>query len=144
MTFSVLPTVNALLNGTAAVLLSAGFLFIRARNTSAHRACMLAAFGVSTLFLVSYLCYHYYHGATTFTAQGAARTAYFAILISHTILAVVVVPLVLRTMYLARKGRLDRHKRIARWTLPIWLYVSVTGVLIYLMLYHIWPQRGPS
>jgi uncharacterized membrane protein YozB (DUF420 family) len=136
---STLPTVNATLNGTAALLLLAGFACIRARRLTAHRNCMLAAFGVSALFLASYLCYHYYHGATQFTAGGLVRIVYFTILISHTILAVVVVPLVLRTIYLAGKGRLDRHKRIARWTLPIWLYVSVTGVVIYVMLYHLYP-----
>ena len=143
MTFSVLPTVNALLNGTAAVLLSAGFLFIRARNMSAHRACMLAAFGVSALFLVSYLTYHIHRtyvtglGPTRFPGQGPARTIYLTILISHTILAVTVVPLVLVTLRRALKRSFDSHRRLARWTLPVWFYVSVTGVVIYVMLYRI-------
>ena len=143
MTFSMLPTVNALLNGTAAVLLLVGFRFIRARNMSAHRACMLAAFGVSAVFLVSYITYHVHRtyvtglGPTRFPGQGPARTVYLTILISHTILAVTVVPLVLVTLRRALKGDFDRHRRLARVTLPVWLYVSVTGVVIYVMLYRI-------
>ena len=138
---SALPTINASLNGTAVMLLTAGYLCIRARKTTAHRNCMIAAFGVSALFLVSYITYHLLHHLTTkFPAQGLPRIIYFTVLTSHSILAIVVVPMVLRTLYLAGKGRLDRHKKIARWTLPIWLYVSVTGVVIYVMLYHLYPS----
>lgn len=104
-----------------------------------HRACQIAAFCTSTVFLVSYLTYHYFHGTTRFAGQGIARPLYFTILISHTILAIVIVPLVLVTLYRAARGDFERHRKIARWTLPIWLYVSVTGVVVYLMLYQIYP-----
>lgn len=131
-----LPTLNAALNATSAVLLTAGFVFIRRRRIGAHKACMLSAFATSTLFLVSYLYYHWQVGATPFEGVGWTRPVYFAILISHTVLAAAVVPLVLVTLYRALRERFDRHRAIARWTLPIWLYVSVTGVVVYLMLYH--------
>jgi len=127
---------NATLNGTSAILLSLGYYFIRQRAVSAHKRCMLGAFVASTLFLISYLVYHYHVGSVRFTGSGGIRTVYFAILISHTILAALIVPLVLVTLWRAWKVRFEKHKRIARWTLPLWLYVSVTGVVIYLMLYH--------
>jgi uncharacterized membrane protein YozB (DUF420 family) len=134
---SALPAVNAALNATSAVLLVAGFACIRRRNIGAHRACMIAAFAVSTLFLVSYLVYHAQVGSRPFTGQGPIRTLYFTILISHTILAIVIVPLVLLTVRRALTGQFARHARLARWTLPLWLYVSVTGVVVYWMLYRI-------
>jgi putative membrane protein len=133
---SVLPAVNATLNGTAAVLLTAGWLNIRRRNVAAHRACMLGAFGASTLFLVSYVVYNARAASVPFTGQGWIRPVYFFILITHIVLATVIVPLALTTIYRALRGELWRHKRIARVTLPIWLYVSVTGVLVYLMLHR--------
>ena len=134
---SALPAVNAFLNGTSAVLLSVGFVFIRRKNVPAHRACMLSAFGVSAVFLVSYLVYHAQAGSVPFQGRGWVRPVYFALLLSHIVLAAVIVPLALTTIHRAWTGRFDRHRRIARWTLPIWLYVSVTGVLVYLMLYHL-------
>ncbi len=132
---SYLPTVNAVLNSASALLLVAGYLFIRSKKVLAHKLCMLSAFTTSTLFLISYLSYHYQVGSVPFKGQGWIRTVYFTVLISHTILAVTIVPLVLVTLTRALKGSFDRHKRIARWTLPIWLYVSVTGVIVYWMLY---------
>ena len=136
MNVNFLPAVNASLNASAAVLLTAGFLFIRRKRIDAHRACMTAAFTVSALFLVSYLTHHALHGSTRFQGTGPARTLYFAILLSHTLLAVAIVPLALRTLALARRNRIAEHRRIARWTLPLWLYVSVTGVVVYWMLYQ--------
>ncbi len=135
---SALPAVNAFLNGTSAVLLTVGFLFIRRRNVAAHRACMLSAFGVSTLFLVSYLVYHAQAGSVAFQGRGWIRPVYFFLLLTHIVLAGVIVPLALTTIWRAWSERFDRHRRIARWTLPIWLYVSVTGVLIYVLLYHLY------
>ena len=140
MSISDLPTLNAILNSISAILLATGFVFIRNKKIPAHRTCMIAAFSTSTLFLISYLVYHYYHGATTFPGQGSARLVYFTILITHTILAAAIVPLVFITFSRALRKRFDRHRRIARWTLPIWLYVSVTGVIVYLMLYHLYPS----
>jgi len=133
---SQLPTVNAALNSLSAVFLFAGFLFIKSRNRSAHRACMLAACACSTLFLISYLVYHYQVGSVPFKGIGTVRVVYFAILISHTILAAAVVPLALITLIRALRERFDAHRKIARWTFPIWLYVSVTGVIVYAMLYR--------
>lgn len=133
---SALPAVNAVLNGTSAVLLALGFGFIRRRNVAAHRACMLAAFGVSSLFLISYLAYHAQAGSVPFRGGGFIRPVYFTLLLSHIVLAAAIVPLALTTLYQAWSARFDRHRRIARWTLPIWLYVSVSGVLVYLLLYH--------
>ena len=135
-----LPHVNAFLNGTSAVLLFTGYSFIRARNVIAHRTCQIAALIVSSLFLVSYLVYHYHHGSTRFLGVGFVRPLYFTILTSHTILAVVIVPLIFLTFYRALRGDFIRHRRIARVTLPLWLYVSVTGVIVYLMLYHFYPH----
>jgi putative membrane protein len=132
---SQLPTLNAALNSLSAVLLFTGYLFIRVKNRQAHRRCMLAAFACSSLFLISYLVYHFQVGSVGFKGQGWIRPVYFTILITHTILAATVVPLVLVTLVRALKEKFDAHRRIARWTLPIWLYVSVTGVVVYLMLY---------
>jgi len=131
-----LATVNAGLNASAAVLIGAGFYFIKQRNIPAHRACMLAATTVSALFLVSYLTYHYNVGSVRFTKQGWIRSVYFPLLITHTVLAAVVLPMALRTLFLAVKGRFANHRRIAKWTFPVWMYVSITGVVVYLMLYH--------
>ena len=135
-----LPHVNAVLNTTSALLLLAGFRFIRRGQIQAHRNCQVSAVLTSVLFLVSYLTYHFYHGATRFTGQGLVRPLYFTILTTHTILAVVIVPLILVTLYRAARGDFARHRRIARVTLPLWLYVSVTGVIVYLMLYQIYPS----
>src|SRR5216683_770048 len=132
-----LPHLNALLNTTSAILLLAGFRFIRRGRIRAHRNCQLTALFSSTFFLASYLTYHYFHGATRFPGQGIARPIYFIILITHTILAVVIVPLIFVTLYRAVRLDFIRHKKIARWTLPLWLYVSVTGVIVYLMLYRL-------
>ena len=137
MTASQLPALNAALNSLSAVFLCAGYFFIRRRNRDAHRRCMVAALTASTLFLVSYLAYHFQVGSIGFKGQGWIRSVYFTILITHTILAAAVVPLVLVTIVRALRERFDAHRRIARWTFPIWLYVSVTGVVIYLMLYCI-------
>jgi uncharacterized membrane protein YozB (DUF420 family) len=135
---SYLPHLNASLNSTSALFLIAGYTFIRRGRIRAHRNCQLAALFASTLFLISYVTYHYHHGDTLFLGQGIVRPFYFAILISHVILAIVIVPLVLVTVYRAAQGDFLRHRRIARWTLPLWLYVSVTGVIVYLMLYHLY------
>jgi len=135
-----LPHLNAFLNSTSAVLLFSGYRFIRSGRVRAHRTCQISALIVSLLFLTSYLTYHYYHGATRFTGQGFVRPLYFTILTSHTILAVVIVPLVAITFYRAFRADFVRHRRIARVTLPLWFYVSVTGVIVYLMLYHIYPS----
>lgn len=130
-----LPTLNAALNSLSAVFLFAGYLLIRAKNRGAHRACMLAAFACSTLFLVSYLTYHFQVGSVGFKGQGWIRPLYFTILITHTLLAAAVVPLALVTLSRAWREKFAAHRRIARWTFPIWLYVSVTGVVVYFMLY---------
>ncbi len=131
-----LPTVNAALNLTAAILIGTGIYFIKQKNIRAHKVCMIIALAVSALFLTSYLIYHYNVGSVRFTKQGWIRGVYFPLLISHTVLAAVVLPLVLRTAFLALKGRFVSHVRIARWTFPTWMYVSITGVVVYLMLYH--------
>jgi len=135
---SALPTVNAILNGTSALLLVTGYLLIRRHRVTAHKACMVTAFVTSSVFLMSYLTLRYYAGMTRFSGQGWIRPVYFTILVSHTILAVVIVPLVLVTLTRALRARFDRHRRIARWTLPLWLYVSVTGVLVYVILYRLY------
>lgn len=129
------PTLNAALNLTSAVLLAAGYRAIRRKAVERHRRCMLGACVASTLFLTSYLIYHAQVGARHFAGTGWMRPLYFTILVSHTLLAMVIVPLVGRTLYLALRGRIERHRAIARWTLPLWGYVSVTGVVIYGMLY---------
>ncbi len=136
---SYLPHVNAILNTTSAILLIVGYRFIKRGQINAHRVCQTTAVATSTLFLISYLTYHYYHGDTRFLGQGIVRPIYFIILITHVILAIVIVPMVLITFYRALREDFVRHRRIARWTLPVWLYVSVTGVIVYLMLYHFYP-----
>ena len=137
---SYLPHLNAFLNSISALFLVAGYNFIRAGRIRAHRNCQLSALFASALFLVSYLTYHYFHGTTRFAGQGLARPIYFTILLTHTILAVVIVPLILVTLYRALRMDFIGHRRIARLTLPLWLYVSVTGVIVYLMLYRIYPS----
>lgn len=133
---SIFPTIDAFLNSTSAVLLSLGYYFIRRRNIPAHKACMMGAAATSVLFLACYLTYHFFHGSTRFSGQGPIRTVYLSILATHTVLAAVIVPLVILTLVNALAGHFDRHRRLARWALPLWLYVSVTGVVIYWMLYH--------
>ena len=125
-----LPTLNAALNGTSAVLLALGYLFIRRKKVNLHKACMVSAFVISTLFLVSYLTYHYHAGSKPFPGEGWTRPLYFAILISHVILATVTLPLSIVTLARGVRGRFEKHRSIARWALPIWLYVSVTGVVV--------------
>ena len=137
-----LPAVNATLNAISAVLLATGYRFIRRHQVTAHQRCMLAACATSTLFLASYLTYHYHVGSMPFGGQGWVRLLYFTILISHTILAAAIVPLVLITLFRAWKADFIKHVRIAKWTLPIWMYVSVTGVIIYVMLYQLFPPTS--
>jgi len=137
-----LPTLNAILNATSAVLLVVGHRAIRRLEVDRHRRIMLAAFTISILFLISYVAYHAQVGSVRFTGQGPVRSIYFAILISHTILAATVPPLAGITLYRGLKLRVEKHRRIARWTYPIWLYVSVTGVIVYLMLYHLYPPAA--
>lgn len=132
-----LPKVNATLNGLSAVFLTTGYFFIRKKQVQTHRLFMGLAFATSVLFLASYLFYHAHHGATRFPGTGWAKVGYLTILISHTILAIVIVPLVLRTLWLALSSRFEAHRRLARWTFPLWLYVSVTGVIVYWMLYEV-------
>jgi uncharacterized membrane protein YozB (DUF420 family) len=132
-----LPALNALLNGASAVLLTAGWLAIRARRIALHRACMLGAVCLSTLFLLSYVAYHATAGSRPFTGVGWIRWLYFPVLVSHIVLAAGMVPFVLTTLYRALQGDFPRHAALARWTLPVWLYVSVTGVLVYLLLYRL-------
>ena len=141
MNDSILPHLNAALNGTSFLLLLAGFYQIRRGRVSAHRALMAAALAVSGLFLVSYVAYHAQYGSVKFQGQGAARPVYFFILITHVILAAAIVPLVFVTARRALGADFARHRRIARWTYPLWLYVSVTGVVVYLMLYHLYAPR---
>jgi putative membrane protein len=137
ISWSDLPTVNATLNATSAVFLGLGFGFIRRKNVAAHRACMSVATVVSVLFLISYVTYHAHAGRKHFSGQGLAQPVYHTILFTHTILAIVVaLYLAPVTLVRALRERFDQHRRIARWTLPIWFYVSVTGVIIYFMLYH--------
>jgi len=138
---SALPRVNASLNAVSAGLLAAGWFFIRRRWIVAHVTCMLGAFMVSTLFLLSYVTYHYYAGSRPFMGQGWIRPVYFTVLVTHIVLAAAIVPLALTTIYRGWRagvegGGFERHVAIARWTLPLWLYVSITGVLVYWMLYH--------
>ena len=136
MSLSDLPSLNALLNTTSALLLVAGWVLVRTGHREAHRRVMLAALATSTLFLASYLVYHARVGSVRYTGQGTLRAVYFAVLTSHTVLAAVIVPLVIVTLARALRGRLDAHRRLARVTLPLWAYVSVTGVVVYLMLYR--------
>ena len=133
---SILPHLNAVLNATSAVLLATGYAAIRQRKIDLHRACMIATVVTSCVFLTSYLIYHSQVGSIRFQGQGWIRPVYFTILVSHTVLAVTLVPLVIVTLRRAVKKNFARHRAIARWTLPLWFYVSVTGVIVYLMLYH--------
>ena len=137
MSVTDLPTVNATLNAISTALLITGWILIKRGRRIAHRNVMLTAFATSVLFLISYLIYHAQVGSVRFTKQGPIRTVYFTILLTHTILAAAIVPLVLITLSRGLSARYDRHRRIARWTLPLWLYVSVTGVVVYLMLYRL-------
>ena len=136
MSVSDLPALNATLNGVAALFLLGGYAFIKRRQIGAHRACMLSAFAASALFLVSYVIYHANAGSKPFPGTGPIRVVYFFILITHVVLAAAILPMAIVTLSRALRERFDRHVRLARWTLPIWLYVSVTGVVIYVMLYH--------
>lgn len=143
----VFPHVNATLNATSAIFLLAGFYFIRSKRIEKHRASMLTAAGISTLFLIGYLTHHtlrtYYFGLgpTRFTGEGLIRPVYFTILTSHTILAALVAPMVLLTLWRGLKGQFDKHRNIARFVFPAWLYVSITGVIVYLLLYQLYPAR---
>jgi len=141
MSLSNLPTVNACLNAASAVLLTLWFVFIRRGNRTAHLRCMVGAFITSTAFLACYLTYHLQMPRTVFRDPAWFRPIYLSILATHTVLAAVIVPLALTTLYRAWRGQFDRHRRIARWTWPLWMYVSVTGVVIYLLLYHIFQQK---
>jgi len=134
---SALATLNATLNAACAVCLLTGFMLVKRRRLAAHRVCMLIAFSFSSLFLITYVLHHLQVGSVPFRGEGAWRGIYFAILIPHIVLAAPIVPLALFTLYRGWTGRLVQHKRIARWTLPLWLYVSVSGVLVYAMLYHL-------
>jgi len=139
--YSILPHLNAILNASSFVLLSSGYFFIRRKRVIAHRNCQISALIASVLFLISYIVYHSHHGVTRFAGQGIARPVYFTILTTHTFLAVVIVPLVIITVRRAKRADFLRHRRLARWTLPLWLYVSITGVIVYLMLYHLYPSN---
>jgi uncharacterized membrane protein YozB (DUF420 family) len=142
MSISDLPAVNASLNGLSAVFLAAGFAFVRRKNITAHRRCMLSAFATSAVFLACYLTYHFsVRAVTRFSGEGWVRPFYFALLISHIILAIVIVPLAIVTLSRGLAARFDAHRRIARWTWPLWMYVSITGVLVYFMLYHLYPAH---
>jgi len=140
MDIASLPHLQASLNTISALLLVTGYYFIRKDNRDAHRACMISAVAVSVMFLVSYLIYHYNVGSVKFTGTGFIRPVYFFILITHTVLATLIVPMILVTVYRAASGRFESHKKIARWTLPVWIYVSVTGVVVYLFVYHLYRQ----
>lgn len=141
VSLSTLPAVNALLNASSAVLLIIGYRFIRRRQVARHKVCMVSAFVLSVAFLVSYLTYHVQVGSVRFHGQGWIRVLYFTILVSHTLLAALVPPLAVMTLSRALRGKFDKHRAIARWTLPIWLYVSVTGVVVYWMVYRLYPSR---
>lgn len=136
-----MPALNACLNAASAVFLLFGYYFIRNKRIDAHRRCMLAACTTSVLFLISYLTYHSIAGATKFAGTGWSRPVYFSILISHTILATVVVPMAIYSVVNGLRMRVPQHRRVARWTFPIWVYVSITGVLVYFFLYHLFPSR---
>jgi uncharacterized membrane protein YozB (DUF420 family) len=136
------PTLNASLNALSAVFLAVGFFQIRGKRIQAHKACMLSALACSAVFLASYVIYHLHAGLIRFQGQGWIRPFYFTLLTTHTTLAITVLPLALITASRALAGKFERHRRIARWTFPIWLYVSVTGVIVYLMLYRQYPAPG--
>jgi uncharacterized membrane protein YozB (DUF420 family) len=135
--FASFPAIDASLNGTSAVLLLVGRGFIKRGHMAAHRIVMIAALASSSIFLVCYLYYHWHVGSVHFQGQGWSRPVYFSILISHTILAAVIVPMIIITLSRALRERFDRHRAIARWTYPLWMYVSITGVIVYFMLYHL-------
>ena len=137
MSLQDLPTINAGFNTLCIILLLIGYTMIRRNKIAAHRACMLSALACSVLFLIGYLTYHFNAGTTRYEGEGILRPIYFTILLTHTVLAIAIVPMVLITLVRALREKFDRHKAIARWTLPIWLYVSVTGVVVYLMLYRL-------
>ena len=141
MTFSDLPALNATLNGMASICLTLGYVFIKRQRKTAHRNCMIVALTCSTLFLISYITYHLKVGRTEFRDPPWFRPIYLVFLLTHTVLAVAVLPLVILTVRRAATGKFDLHKKIARWTCPIWMYVSVTGVMIYFLLYKIFPQH---
>jgi putative membrane protein len=141
LSVSVLPHLNAVLNGIAACLLISGFFFIKSGNRFAHRWCMVAALTVSGLFLISYVTLRFYTPIFVFQGEGAIRIFYYILLISHVLLAMAIVPLVLITVLRAFKDRFAAHKKIARWTWPVWMYVSVSGILVYLMLYQLYPLK---
>ena len=141
MTVHDLPAVNASLNGLSAIFLGLGYGFIRAKKISAHKRCMIAAFTTSVIFLICYLTYHFNAGVTRFRDPAWFRPYYLTLLFTHTVLAVVIVPLILMTLSRALKARFELHRRIARWTWPLWMYVSVTGVLVYYILYIKFPQH---
>jgi uncharacterized membrane protein YozB (DUF420 family) len=141
LSITFLPTLNALLNLTCFTLLVTGYVMIRRKKVEAHRACMVGAVTTSIVFLISYLIYHFNVGATSFKGTGWVRPFYFAVLISHTVLAATIVPFVIVTLRRALRKQFASHLKVARWTFPMWLYVSVTGVIVYLMLYHIYPSR---
>jgi putative membrane protein len=143
LSYSSLAPLNAILNSAAFVLLMAGFVFIKRKNIAAHRACMISALVVSAAFLISYLTYHWHVGDVRFGGSGFIRPVYFAILIPHVILAGTIVPLAMVTLYYALRRRFPSHRRIARWTWPLWIYVSVTGVVIYVMLYRLYTPIMP-
>ncbi|HEV3316789.1 MAG TPA: DUF420 domain-containing protein [Candidatus Angelobacter sp.] len=136
--YNIFPAINATLNGASAILITSGRILIHQKRIRLHRACMIAAVTTSSLFLISYITYHLHVRSVHFPGQGWVRTLYFAILISHTFLAATVVPLVMTSLTLGLRERFDRHRRISRWTFPVWLYVSVTGVVVYVMLYKIY------
>ncbi len=138
LTLADLPALNATLNGTSAILLTIGYVLIRQGRVTLHKRCMLAALVTSTLFLTSYVIYHVNTGSHPFPGVGPVRYVYFSILISHVLLAITIVPLALVTATRGLRAQYERHVRIARWTLPLWLYVSVTGVVVYLMLYRLY------
>jgi uncharacterized membrane protein YozB (DUF420 family) len=143
MSIDMMPTLNAILNASSGLFITIGYVFIRQRKISAHKACMIGALTCSSLFLISYVTYHigFGKGVTRFTGTGFVRWFYLSVLTSHTILAVVIVPFVILTFRRAFRGDFARHRAVARWTFPMWLYVSVTGVMVYFMLYHIYPSR---
>jgi putative membrane protein len=141
MGISDLPAVNACLNSASTILLTTGYILIRRKRQNAHRNCMIGALVTSTLFLACYLYYHAHAGRTVFANPAWFKPIYLTILLTHTVLAVVIVPMIILTVVPALKQRFDRHRKIARWTWPLWMYVSVTGVIIYFLLYQIFPQR---
>jgi uncharacterized membrane protein YozB (DUF420 family) len=140
--FNQLPAINASLNAITAGLLFSGYIFIKNRRIAAHRACMLCAVFVSAVFLGCYLYYHFYHGVTRFTTTGWPRALYFSILTTHTFLAIIILPLIFAAVYQALRGRFEKHKRITRWLWPMWMYVSITGVIVYFMLYRWFPPQA--